>query len=31
MNFYNNIFNILWDDLENFEVNLMNINYPKYY
>jgi hypothetical protein len=31
MNFYNNILNILWDDLENFEINLMNINYPKQY
>jgi hypothetical protein len=29
MNFYNNIFDILWEHLENFEMNLMNMECPK--
>jgi len=29
MNFYNNILDVLWEHLENFEMNLMNMEYPK--
>jgi hypothetical protein len=29
MNFYDNIFYVLWEHLENFEMNLMSMEYPK--
>jgi hypothetical protein len=29
MNFYNNICDVLWENLENFEMNLMSMEYSK--
>jgi hypothetical protein len=29
MNFYNNIFVVVWEHLENFEMNLTTMEYPK--
>jgi hypothetical protein len=29
MNFYNNVPNVLWEHLNKFEMNLMNMKYQK--
>ncbi len=31
MYLYNNVFNMLWEHVKKFEMNVMNIKYPKHF